>query len=155
LSEEKEARWKAFGRMVAQCRRNLADRLGRKVTQQEIADLVGIHKNQLGRIENGASGTEYETVRGLAEALQVPPLQWREFFAMAGFVYSPAPRGSQAFVLGEGTTPLRMDKQDAPAPVVLPPAVQAEVNTIYQAIKNLQKMGVNLDGLSDNDPEKE
>ncbi len=44
----------------------------RALTQQELADAVGIAPQQLSRIENGHMRPRPQTIRRLAEALDVP-----------------------------------------------------------------------------------
>ncbi len=41
----------------------------RRISQQELADMVGIHLSQMGRLERGASFPTAETVIALARAL--------------------------------------------------------------------------------------
>ncbi|MGB5817168.1 MAG: helix-turn-helix transcriptional regulator, partial [Thermoanaerobaculia bacterium] len=48
--------------------RNLRERRG--LSQQELADMVGIHLSQLGRLERGVSTPSAETVLALAHALR-------------------------------------------------------------------------------------
>jgi transcriptional regulator with XRE-family HTH domain len=50
-------------------------REGRFLTRDELADLVGMHRDSIGRIERGdwPGGSQIPTIRSLAEALGVDP----------------------------------------------------------------------------------
>lgn len=39
------------------------------LTQQELADLAGLNRTHIGRIEDGAFGSQVETIQQVAEAL--------------------------------------------------------------------------------------
>lgn len=52
---------------IAQLRRDKEIREGRRITQQEVADAVGVHMNTIWRFENGQyQNPEPETVKRLA-----------------------------------------------------------------------------------------
>lgn len=46
-------------------------RLQKRITQKELADTVGLHKNHIGRYERGQSEPSSDKLRKLAEALGV------------------------------------------------------------------------------------
>ena len=54
-----------FGKWISDGRRSLG------LSQDALADLVGIHKQQIHRLENSKSGTDPDTVRKLAKALRL------------------------------------------------------------------------------------
>lgn len=45
----------------------------RKLTQEELAEGIGIHLSTLGRIERGESNPPIHTISKIAKALKVPP----------------------------------------------------------------------------------
>lgn len=68
----KLARDVAFGHWFADQRSNLSRKYGRKVTQEEIADKIGIHPGSVSRIERGEQGAELSRFASIAKALEVP-----------------------------------------------------------------------------------
>lgn len=64
IKAETEEQLKDFGTRLRALREK------RELSQQELADMVGIHLSQLGRIERGVSTPSSETVVALAHALR-------------------------------------------------------------------------------------
>jgi len=48
-------------------------RHGRKLSQEELADLAGVHVTYLGRIERGGQNISLSNIEKLARALRVKP----------------------------------------------------------------------------------
>ena len=68
---ERVARWEHWRRTVG---RNVrAARLGRGMTQEELALRSGVTRNLLIDVEHGKRGILYERLVDLAEALDIPP----------------------------------------------------------------------------------
>ena len=59
--------------------RNLrAARLAKKISQEELAERAGLHRNYVGGVERGERNVALENIVRLAQALSVSP---RDFFA--------------------------------------------------------------------------
>lgn len=56
---------KAFGARVKELRKN------RHITQETLAELIGVEPQQISRIENGACFTTFETLEKIANILQI------------------------------------------------------------------------------------
>lgn len=60
---------------LRQCRRDLSARLGRDVSQDEIARALDVHRQTIYRAENGED-VRYELLCDLAEHYDVPVTAW-------------------------------------------------------------------------------
>lgn len=69
---------KGFGERVRRARLELAARLGRVVTQVEVAERMGVTGVTVGRWEAGAKQPDLETIERLANVLDVTPA-WLAF----------------------------------------------------------------------------
>ena len=63
----------AFGQRLREIRK------GKEMTQEDVASRASMELRQYGRIERGEINTTINTVRRLAEALEVTPAQLFEF----------------------------------------------------------------------------
>ena len=80
-----------------QARLDYQSKLGRVVTVEEIADLVGISRQSLSDIENGSSLPRYKTLASLCKLYELQPgdlLSYEDWLArraaMGGTVHSTA-----------------------------------------------------------------
>lgn len=83
-----------FGKRVLQARLNLAAKRGRPVTQQEIADALGVTGVTVGRWEGDRKEPDLATISQLAQVLEVDP-KWLAFGASS--VTAPSEDVPRAF----------------------------------------------------------
>lgn len=76
-------RWTAFGRWVEAQRTAEGERRGDKLTQEECARAAGMTQKQWSRIETGVSGTRYDTIPRIAQAVNAPA---EDAFLAAGYM---------------------------------------------------------------------
>lgn len=94
LPDERNPRWVRFGDFLKELR---ADR-----TQEVAGRLIGMTAKQLSRIENGASGTKYDTIGTILSAYDIRPSDPRhaKLYELAGFdVKGKLPADPNAVVL--------------------------------------------------------
>ena len=109
IVNERLKRWVAFGEEISERRQWLGKKHGRKITQKEIAQQIGITEKQLSRIETAISGTDYNTVQRLADALEYSEIERPALFALAGMAYQSK----------EGTVMMEMAPEAHDGPDVL------------------------------------
>jgi transcriptional regulator with XRE-family HTH domain len=83
IDDERSPRWIALGQEIAARRSALGKRRGSPLTQQEIARKVGLSIKQLSRIETGKSGTDYDTLSNIADALEYSDAERSALFRIA------------------------------------------------------------------------
>jgi len=62
-----------FGKRLRKFRRN------KDLTQEQLAELVGISVDFVSNMERGINGPSFETLQKLAEALEVPAVEFFRF----------------------------------------------------------------------------
>lgn len=60
---------------VRQCRRDLSARLGREVSQEEVARALDVHRQSIFRVESGLD-VRYELLCDVADYYDVPVTAW-------------------------------------------------------------------------------
>lgn len=76
------------------------------LTQEELSELAGLHRNEIGRLENGERVPRIDTFVRLADSAGVPPVELLE-----GIYWIPAPGAVGTFTFLSGPDPGR---QEAP-----------------------------------------
>lgn len=62
-----------FGRRVREHREAMADRDGRRVSQERLAELSGLHRTYIGHVERGEVNVALYNIVRIAAALRVDP----------------------------------------------------------------------------------